>query len=73
MRAYVGEGQFTADKLETFGGFGTFRVNRLQALLRYICENGFEHHAAMNGSACAGVLAEAFETYLGWPVYRHEG
>ena len=40
--------------------------------MRYICKNGFEHHAAMNGSHCAGVLAEALETYMGWPVYLHE-
>ena len=39
--------------------------------MRYICRNGFEHHAAMNASQCAAVLAEAFETYLGWPVYHH--
>jgi len=39
--------------------------------MRYICKNGFEHHAAMNGSQCAAVLAEAMGTYLGWPVYRH--
>jgi hypothetical protein len=26
----------------------------------------------MNGSQCAGILSEAFETYLGWPTYVHE-
>jgi hypothetical protein len=40
-------------------------------LLRYICRNGFEHHAAMNKSHTATVLAEAFETYLDWDVYYH--
>jgi L-fucose isomerase-like protein len=39
--------------------------------LRYICKNGFEHHAAMNASQSASILAEAFETYLGWEVYEH--
>jgi hypothetical protein len=40
--------------------------------MRYICSHGFEHHAAMNKSHTAGVLAEAFETYLGWEVYYHQ-
>jgi hypothetical protein len=40
--------------------------------MRYICRHGFEHHAAMNKSHTAGVLAEAFETYLGWEVYYHQ-
>jgi len=47
------------------------RVPELQNLMRFICRNGFEHHAAMNASHCAGVLAEAMETYLGWDVHRH--
>jgi L-fucose isomerase-like protein len=46
-------------------------VPELQKLMRYICRNGFEHHAAMNGSHCAKELAEALETYLGWEVYQH--
>jgi len=25
----------------------------------------------MNASHCAGILAEAMETYLGWEVHRH--
>ena len=71
IRAYVGEGRFTDDPLATFGTRAVVEVPELQKLMRYICRNGFEHHAAMNGSQCAGVLAEALETYLGWPVYRH--
>ncbi len=71
IRTYVGEGRFTDDPLATFGSRAVVEVPELQKLMRYICKNGFEHHAAMNGSACAGVLAEAFETYLGWPVYHH--
>ena len=71
IRAYVGEGRFTDDPLATFGSRAVVEVPELQKLMRYICKNGFEHHAAMNGSACADVLAEALETYLGWPVYRH--
>ena len=48
------------------------RCPSLQKLMRTICRRGFEHHAAMNASACAGVLAEAMRTYLGWEVHLHE-
>jgi L-fucose isomerase-like protein len=72
IRAYVGEGRFTDDDLQTFGERAVVEVPRLQSLMRYICRNGFEHHAAMNKSQTAAVLAEAFENYLGWEVYYHE-
>ena len=71
IRAYVGEGQFTDDPLKTFGTRAVVRVPELQKLMRFICRNGFEHHAAMNASHCAGILAEAMDTYLGWGVHRH--
>ncbi len=71
IRSYVGEGRFTDDPLSTFGARAVVEVPGLQKLLRYICKNGFEHHAAMNASRSAAVLAEAFETYLGWDVYHH--
>ncbi|MGD0619609.1 MAG: L-fucose/L-arabinose isomerase family protein [Bryobacteraceae bacterium] len=72
IAGYLGEGEFTSDPLETFGGAGVVRIPRLQRLLRYICENGFEHHVAANLSSTAAVLEEAATNYLGWPVYRHE-
>src|ERR1700721_2424239 len=40
IRGYVGEGAFTDDSLETFGGAGVVRIPHLQKLLRYICERG---------------------------------
>ena len=72
IRAYAGEGRFTEDPLATFGSRAVVEVPELQKLMRYICKNGFEHHAAMNRSQCATVLTEAMETYLGWPVYHHK-
>jgi L-fucose isomerase-like protein len=72
MRGYVGEGEFTSDPLETFGGAGVVQIPRLQDLLRYICENGFEHHVAANFSQTAGAVHEAATKYLGWQVYRHQ-
>ena len=71
IRAYVGEGRFTDDPLATFGSRAVAEIPDLQRLMRYVCRNGFEHHAAMNGSHCAGAVAEALETYMGWEVYRH--
>ncbi len=71
IRAYVGDGEFTDDPLDTFGTKAVVKVPRLQQLMRRICRNGFEHHAAMNGSHCAAAVAEALENYLGWDVYHH--
>ena len=71
IRAYVGEGEVTDDPLETFGGYGVVRIPNLQRLLHYICENGFEHHVAMNLSQTAAALAEALGKYMGWEVYHH--
>jgi L-fucose isomerase-like protein len=71
LRTYVGEGRFTDDPLSTFGSRAVVEVPGLQKLMRYICKNGFEHHAAMNASSTAAILAEAFGTYLGWEVHHH--
>lgn len=73
IRGYVGEGQFTDDTLETFGGAGVVQIPRLQKLLRYICENGFEHHVAANFSQTAGVVYEAATKYKGWDMHWHAG
>ena len=73
IRAYVGNGNFTNDPLETFGTKAVVHVPRLQSLMRRICRNGFEHHAAMSSSHSAGAVAEALGNYLGWDVYQHNG
>jgi len=72
IRGYLGEGEFTNDPLETFGGAGVARIPRLQNLLRYICERGFEHHVAANLSNTASVVHEAATKYLGWEIYWHQ-
>src|SRR5580704_9124709 len=71
VRAYVGDANFTDDPLETFGTKAVVQVPRLPELMRYICRNGFEHHAAMTGAHCAGAVTEGLENYLGWEVLRH--
>jgi len=68
---YIGEGDFTEDALETFGGYGVAHIPNLQELLALICRSGFEHHVAVNLSRCSGILHEAFESYLGYETYRH--
>ncbi|MDI7275559.1 MAG: fucose isomerase [Anaerolineae bacterium] len=73
IKAYVGEGRFTADPLDTFGCRAVVEVPGLQKLLRYVCRNGFEHHAAVSASHVAAILAEALGTYLGWELYYHNG
>ena len=72
IRGYVGQGEFTNDPLETFGGAGVARIPRLQKLLRLICEQGFEHHVAANFSQVASPVHEAAVRYLGWSMYNHD-
>jgi L-fucose isomerase-like protein len=71
MRAYVGEGETTTDRPQSFGGYGVMRVPGLQSLLQYICKNGYEHHVAVNRSHTAASVAEALGNYKGWEVYYH--
>jgi len=71
IRGYSGGGQFTDDPLDTFGGAGVVEIPGLQKLLRYICENGFEHHVAANFSTVAPAVHEAATRYLGWDMYAH--
>ena len=68
---YIGEGTFTDDPLDTFGGAGVVHIADFQQLLRFICENGFEHHVAANLSTVADVVNEAWTRYMGWDIYRH--
>ena len=71
ITAYVGEGEFTNDPLDTFGGVGVVKIPRIQDLLTFICENGYEHHVSVNQARVAPVIHEALVKYLGWPVYYH--
>jgi len=73
MRGYVGEGKFTDDPLNTFGGAGVVEIPQMQKLLHYICENGFEHHVAANLSSVAPAVYEATTRYLHWDMYQHPG
>ena len=71
IRTYVGEGELTNDKLDTFGNRAVAKIPNLQQLMRYVCKKGFEHHVVMTQSKSAGILAEAFGNYFGWEVNHH--
>ena len=70
IKAYLGEGMMTDDPVGNFqGGAAVLRIRGLQALLDYVCKNGFEHHVAVARGRVAHVLNEAIETYLDWDLY----
>jgi L-fucose isomerase-like protein len=71
IKGYTGEGSFTNDALNTFGGAGVVQIPNLQVLLRYICENAFEHHVAANFASVAASVQEATSKYLGWDMHLH--
>ncbi len=72
IRVYMGEGQLTDETMETFGGYGVVHIPDFQGLLHHICENGFEHHVAINLSQTAAAVNEALSKYMGWKVYYHK-
>jgi L-fucose isomerase-like protein len=72
IRAYMGDGRFTDDPLDTFGSRAVVEVPGLQKLMHHVCKNGFEHHVAMTLGETGAILAEAFDTYLGWEIYHHQ-
>jgi L-fucose isomerase-like protein len=72
MRAYVGEGEITSDKLKSFGGYGVVRIPQLQQLLQHVCNNGYEHHVAVNRSHYGRAVVDALANYKGWEVYHHQ-
>lgn len=73
IKGYVGEGRFTDDPLNTFGGAGVVEIPKMQDMLHYICEHGFEHHVAANFATVSPSIYEAAHKYLGWPMYWHKG
>ena len=73
INAYLGEGKLTEDPLKTFGGYGVVEIPNLQKLLAFICDNGFEHHVAVNLSLVSEAVNEALSRYKGWNVYYHKG
>ena len=73
VRTYVGEGSMTDDLLDTFGSRAVVSGARPAGHVEVSSARmDSSTTAAMNQSHTAAVLAEAFETYMGWDVYVHE-
>ncbi len=71
IASYVSQGEFTDDPLNTFGSRAVVDVPDLPRLMHVICQNGFEHHAAMSRSLCGDAVAEALSRYKGWKTFHH--
>jgi L-fucose isomerase-like protein len=71
LKTYLGQGEFTDDPFPMDGGIAVTQVPRLRELMRFVTQNGFEHHVAMVRGHHADVVAEAVTRYLGWPIYHH--
>ena len=71
IKCYFGEGDLTDDPLNTFGTRAVAKVPNLQELMRYVCNNGYEHHVVMNASKTKDILYESCCNYLGWDVKIH--
>ena len=71
IEAIVGRGKIVSNPPDSFGAIGVLEVPELQALLRYICYHGYEHHVSITQGHQADALCEAFDKYLKWDVYLH--
>lgn len=72
IMGYICKGTMTDDLLKTFGGVGVAKIDNLQELLKLICENGFEHHVAINLSDHYESINEALAKYKNWDIYPHQ-
>lgn len=71
IKGYVGEGHFSDVAVPTKGGVAYCEVENLQALLKYMCDNGFEHHVCFVRGHVADILEEALAKYLQVEMHRH--
>ena len=73
LKCYLGQGVFTDHPFGMDGGIATTRIPRLRDLMRFVTQNGFEHHVAMVRGHHGDVVQEAVQRYLRWPFYHHGG
>ena len=71
LKCYLGQGEFTDHPFPMDGGIAVTRVPELRKLMKFVTQNGFEHHVAMVRGQHAAVVEEAVIRYLGWPIYHH--
>ncbi len=60
--AYCGEGRFTGDTLQTFGGYGVTEIPEFQKLLKFVCQRGFEASRRGNAGDRASAIHDALAT-----------
>jgi L-fucose isomerase-like protein len=72
ISGYLGEGRFTEDKLDTFGGYGVIEVPQFQKLLQFICKRGYEHHVAATKASVGDAIEDALTNYMGWDAFHHK-
>ena len=72
IKGYLGEGEYTDDPYGMDGGIAVCSINNLQALLKIMCKNGFEHHVGMGRDHVADAIEEAVTNYLSWEIYHHK-
>jgi len=70
LECYLGEGQFTADKIPAnfFGAAGVAEIENLQSKLRTIGLAGHRHHTNVTEGNFSEPIKEAFERYLDYNV-----
>ncbi|WP_237151862.1 L-fucose/L-arabinose isomerase family protein [Oryzibacter oryziterrae] len=73
VKCYLGEGEFTDHPFPMDGGIAVTRVPGLRELMRFVTQNGFEHHVAMVRGTHAEIVKEAVYRYMKWPMYHHGG
>ncbi|MEO8241412.1 MAG: fucose isomerase [bacterium] len=71
LKCYLGDGEFTDHPFGMDGGIAVSKVANMRQLMRFVTQNGFEHHVAMVRGHHADVIAEAVTRYLKWPHYHH--
>ncbi|MHA2390841.1 MAG: L-fucose/L-arabinose isomerase family protein [Promethearchaeota archaeon] len=71
IKAFLAEGKYTEDPLNTFGGYGVVEINNLQDLLRRLCLEGFAHHVAVSLEEVGAIIYEAISKYLGYNLIYH--
>ena len=64
-----GRGPVCRLRHHSFGGYGVMEIPNMQALMRRICKQGFEHHVAVSLSQKAAAINEASRPIWGGTVF----
>ena len=70
MCSFVAEGELTDDYVgDGFFGCGTvFKKQKVEEMLRYMCEQGYRHHVAITKGKWSAAVQEAFAKYLHYQI-----